>query len=106
IFIGLFMRGPSWAWYWPWEDWTVPKQTLSTSWSLDWLWGSLLIAGYFTLGMALPAVLLPKFRKALGLPRYLITMFLLLMMIAVPMKIVLRLAFDVKYVLPTPWFNI
>ena len=28
IFIGLFMRGPSWAWYWPWEDWTVPKETV------------------------------------------------------------------------------
>ncbi len=106
IFIGLFMRGPSWAWYWPWEDWTVPKETLSTTWSPYWLWGSLMIVGYFTLGLALPAILLPKFRKALGVGRYIITMILLLLMIGVPTKIVLRLVFDMKYVLTTPWFNI
>ena len=106
IFIGLFMRGPSWAWYWPGEDWMVPKETLSTMQNLSPLLGGLLIAGYFTLGIVLPTVLLPKFRKALGPPRYFITMFLLLMMFAVPMKIVLRLAFDLKYVLATPWFNI
>ena len=106
IFIGLFMRGPSWAWYWPWEDWTVPKQTLSTTWSPYWLWGSLLIAAYFTVGLVLPTIVRPQFRRALGLPRYILTMVLLLLMIGVPTKIMLRLLFDVKYILPTPWFNI
>ena len=51
IFIGLFMRGPSWAWYWPWEDWTVPKETVAATWNLPALWGSLLLAGYFALGL-------------------------------------------------------
>jgi len=104
IFIGMFMRGPNWAWYWPWEDWTIPKQTLSVTWSL--LWGSLLLMAYFALGMLLPALLLPKFVKALGPARYLVTMILLLLMIAVPAKIALRLLLDIKYVLATPWFNI
>ncbi len=106
IFIGLLMRGPSWAWYWPWEDWTVPKQTLSITWNLPTLWGSLLVLAYFTFGLTLPALLLPKFRRALGLPRYIITMVLLLLMIGVPTKILLRLAFNIKYILHTPWFNL
>ena len=106
IFIGLYMRGPSWAWYWPWEDWTVPKETLSATHNLPPLVGLLSCAAYFAIGLILPALLLPKFRKDLGTTRYIITMVLLLLMIAVPIKIVLRLAFNVKYVLITPWFNI
>ncbi len=106
IFIGLFMRGPSWAWYWPNEDWTIPKPTISATWNLPLWGGSLLLIGYFALGLALPAMLLPKFRKDLGLPRYIITMILLLLMIGVPTKIVLRLMFNIKYFLHTPWFNI
>ena len=105
IFIGMYMRGPSWAWYWPWEDWTVPKETLTTR-DLPPLLGAAALAGYFAAGLILPAIVFPRFRKSLGTTRYVITMVLLLMMIAVPAKIVLRLAFDIKYVLPTKWFNI
>jgi hypothetical protein len=100
------MRGPSWAWYWPWEDWTVPKETLTTSHNLPPSLGALALTGYFAAGLILPAILLPQFRKNLGTTRYVITMVLLLLMIAVPAKIVLRLVFDIKYVLSTPWFNI
>ncbi len=106
IFIGMFMRGPNWAWYWPWEDWAIAKQTVWATWNLPLLWGGLLLGAYFALGMALPAILLPKFRRALGPGRYIITMLLLLLMIGVPAKIMLRLAFDIKYVLVTPWFHI
>ena len=106
IFIGLFMRGPSWSWYWPWENWTIAKETLTTSHNLPPLEGGLAVAAYLALGLILPAILFPGFRKSLGTTRYIFTMILLLLMIAVPMKIVLRLAFDIKYVLTTPWFNI
>jgi len=106
ILVGLFLRGPSWAWYWPWEDWTIPKQTVSVTWNLPTLWGSLGLVVYFGLGLWLPAILLPEFRKKLGWPRYVITMVLLLLMIAVPGKILLRLTLNLKYILHTPWFNI
>jgi quinol-cytochrome oxidoreductase complex cytochrome b subunit len=106
ILIGLFMRGPSWGWYWPWQDWTVPKETVATTQNIPTLWGGLLLAGYFAIGLIVPGLLFPKFRKALGPVRYVVTMTLLLLMIGVPAKIVLRLAFDIKYVFTTPWFNI
>jgi hypothetical protein len=106
IFIGLFLRGPSWAWYWPGEDWTVPKATAAVTQNLPAAWGALLVAGYFAVGLSLPAFVFPAFRKALGLVRYLVTMVLLLLMIGVPMKILLRLALGIKYILVTPWFNV
>jgi quinol-cytochrome oxidoreductase complex cytochrome b subunit len=106
IFIGLFMRGPSWAWYWPWENWTEQKETLSATWNLPVLWGAVAMAGYFGLGLLVPARLFPKFYRALGPVRYIVTMTLLLLMLGVPAKIVLRLAFNVKYILTTVWFNI
>ncbi len=106
IFIGLFMRGPSWAWYWPWEDWTVPKETVATTWNLPALWGGLLLLAYFALGLTLPAILLPKFRKMMGAVRYVITMVLLLLMFGVLAKILVRLVWGIKYVFLTDWFNI
>ena len=106
IFIGLFMRGPNWAWYWPWEDWTVPKATVSATRNLSTATGTALLIGYFAIGLVLPAVLFSRFRKALGPGRYVFTMLLLLLMMGVPAKIFLRIVLNVKYVLSTPWFNI
>ncbi|MFV1965045.1 MAG: cytochrome b N-terminal domain-containing protein [Pirellulaceae bacterium] len=106
IFIGLFIRGPSWAWYWPWEDWSVAKETTSTTWNLTPFAGGALLATYFGAGLILPAFIWPSFHKALGTTRYAVTMLLLLMMMGVPIKMGLRLALNIKYVLITPWFNI
>ncbi len=111
IFIGLFMRGPSWAWYWPREDWTVPKETGLATWNIPAPWGGVFLAGYFALGLIVPAWLFPKFRKSLGPVRYVVTIVLLLLMIGVPAKIVLRRTLNIKYVFTLVfnhkvWFNI
>lgn len=34
IAIGTFMRGPNWAWYWPWESWASHKPLPPPTWSL------------------------------------------------------------------------
>ncbi len=34
IAIGTFMRGPNWAWYWPWESWAVHKPLPAPTWNL------------------------------------------------------------------------
>lgn len=34
ITIGTFMRGPNWAWYWPWESWASHKPLPPPTWSL------------------------------------------------------------------------
>ncbi len=44
--------------------------------------------------------------KKLGFMRYNIVAFLFLTMAALPIKMILRIAFNIKYILVTPWFNI
>lgn len=34
IVIGVFTRGPNWAWYWPWEDWAMHKPPPPPTWDL------------------------------------------------------------------------
>ncbi|MCH8325324.1 MAG: hypothetical protein IIB83_01965 [Bacteroidetes bacterium] len=65
---------------------------------------------YFGFGMILPYYYLKKRKKEflvkLGMTRYIILTFLFLMMIGLPIKIILRLALNIKYIWVTPWFNI
>jgi hypothetical protein len=99
IMVGSTMRGPSWQLYMPWESWLFHKPNPPDSWSFP-LWAGLLVlGGYFTVGMALPALLFREWAEEKGLIRYGIIVSHLLVMLAVPIKIILRLAFNVKYVL-------
>lgn len=118
ILIGVFCRGPGWAWYWPWESWETPHpQDLSSRNLTDlvgisadpWAFiaGGLAVAGWYGLG-ALFYRWQRRRIEASGLDpvRYGVVAFLFLTMLAIPLKIALRLALDVKYVWVTPWFNI
>ena len=66
IAIGTFMRGPNWAWYWPWEDWIHHKPPPPPTWSLPNLAGVLALGCYFGLGLVLPKLVRKDipFRKA------------------------------------------
>ncbi len=106
IIIGLFFRGPSWQWYWPWESWAVHKPVTSITKNFPLWFGIVVVSLYFILGVTLSRIFLVKFYKQLGFARYLITVFFVLSMFGVLGKIILRLLFDVKYIIHTPWFNI
>ncbi|CUS85931.1 hypothetical protein JGI6_01091 [Candidatus Kryptonium thompsonii] len=49
---------------------------------------------------------MPDFAEKFGLTRYVITSYLFLTMIALPIKMILRWTLNVKYVWVTPWFNV
>jgi len=106
IFTGYFLRGPNWQFYWPWESWATVKELEVQLWSLSPAAGLMSIAAYFALGMIIPRFIKPDFCKSCGPKRYKIIMASILLMYAVPIKILLRLSFHIKYVLVTPWFNI
>ncbi|MBI2069136.1 MAG: cytochrome bc complex cytochrome b subunit [Elusimicrobia bacterium] len=57
IFIGQYCRGPSWAWYWPWEDWSVHKPLPPKTWDVPNMIGGPLMLFYFGLGMGLPRLI-------------------------------------------------
>jgi hypothetical protein len=106
IFIGEFFRGPDWQMYWPWEAWTLKEATDEQLWSFPWWVGLPALAAYFAAGILIPQRLWPWLRAGLGRGRYVLVMTLALLMYSVPIKIVLRLLFGVKYVLETAWLNI
>ncbi|MBI5055129.1 MAG: hypothetical protein HZB61_00735 [Nitrospirae bacterium] len=106
IFIGYFFRGPNWQIYLPWESWEQVKDLEENLWSLNPVIGLIFIAAYFCLFMILPGMIKKDFHKRYGPIRYVIVMLALASMYFVPVKIFLRLAFGIKYVLVTPWFNV
>lgn len=106
ILIGYYLRGPSWQLYWPWESWAVEKPLRDPTWSLPLPWGIALLAAYGASGLVLPALLWPDFLRRLGRRRYLVVVGLLLLMGGVVLKMALRLALNLKYILVTPWLNL
>jgi hypothetical protein len=106
IIVGTFFRGPSWHFYWPWESWLVEKHAGEALHSLPVFVGAASLGFYFIGGTLLPAIINKGLLKRFGTIRYLIIVFLLLAMLLVPIKILLRLAFGIKYILITPFLNI
>lgn len=122
IMIGVFMRGPGWQWFWPWQTWdagrtlTQINKDLSEFFGvksrsfLGMIIGVIPIAVYYGVGILLSYRYFkrkqPSLLTSMGKTRYFTLCILLLTMFALPIKIVLRLVFNLKYVLVTPWFNI
>jgi len=106
ILIGQFLRGPNWQFYWPWEDWAVAKSAEESLVNMPQWAGIVFLMVYTAVGLALPALLIKGVLRKMGTVRYLAAFFLVLLMYAVPIKIILRLVFNIRYILTTPWFNI
>ena len=122
IIVGVFMRGPGWLWFWPWEEWDSHRIVADTNYDLTqfigidsksllgFIIGGGLISIYFFLGMTVPYILMKmknsQMLEKLGIIRYSIVAFLFLSMFGLPIKMVLKLVFHLKYIWVTPWFNI
>lgn len=106
IAVGALFRGAGWEWYWPWEDKSVDKITLLSTKDLPPAIGGALVFLYFGLGLLIPAMVKKGYYKKKGAVRYTIQTVLILMMFGVLGKVLLRLLFNIKYILVTPWFNI
>lgn len=119
IFVGTFMRGPGWYFFWPWQTWDPHKVVALTNVDLHELFGIhnkllanifgfIVVGGYFAL---IPIYWFWK-RKSMpvlekmGMVRYSIVAFLFLSMMALPIKMLLRWTLNIKYVWVTPWFNV
>ncbi len=128
IITGTFLRGPNWNFFGPFEIWDVHKVVpllnvnLSEIIFIKWLgWGMpkqwfireapgiFLLLFYFTVPPAILTMSVFKnTQKKMDLARYGIFMFLLLMMVSLPIKMYLRWAFNLKYIVAIPefFFNI
>jgi len=128
IVIGTLIRGPGWMWFWPGMTWDhnrlifevnqdLPDIVL-TNWLgiksplLKSLFGATLIGLYSVgawIGIHKLIVSTPLSRKIyarMSLLQYITMQIFMITMLALPVKIALRLLFRIKYVLVTPWFNV
>jgi hypothetical protein len=122
IMIGTFFRGPGWNLFWPWQKWDPHKVVALTNVDLpylvgfrDYFWSavfSLVMIGlFFVVVISLFYAFVVKikgkeFIERWGMVRFSITAALIALMVSLPAKMALRLLFNVKYVLVTPWINI
>ncbi|NTW48402.1 MAG: cytochrome C [Chlorobiales bacterium] len=122
IVIGVFFRGPGWLWYWPWQEWDHQRVIFEASMDLTdvigisarsfagFIIGGIVVTLYMVGGMVGPYLYWkkknPKFLEQLGMTRYITVVFLFITMMSIPIKMVLRLVFLIKYVWITPWFNV
>lgn len=129
IVVGQFLRGPSWQIYWPFIDYDIGghswvregvslKEAGGTLTSFSFSSGLTLLALYGVIGMAAPLVIprmlpnskicrkLREYTDAMGILKYVIVQANVLLMLGTVGKMILRLAFNVRYIIETPWFKI
>jgi len=118
IILGTFLRGPGWNFFAPWELWDAHKVVAMVNVDLhEWIgirsklganiFGATLVGAYFSLGFVYYFWKKDGWLiKQLGAGRYGVFAFLFLTMAALPIKMILRIVFNIKYIWVTPWFNV
>ncbi|MSO57174.1 MAG: hypothetical protein EXQ55_09700 [Acidobacteria bacterium] len=128
IVLGTFLRGPNWNFFGPFEFWDIHKLEALTNvnlseyvwvralgrgtpnaWYLRELFGVLLVLFYvFALPVLLAKMWFKSYYEKLGGPRYYVGAFLFLMMMSLPIKMLCRWLFNLKYIVAIPefFFNI
>jgi hypothetical protein len=118
IILGTFLRGPGWNFFAPWELWDQHKVVAMVNVDLhEWfgirsklgagIFGAVIVGAYFSLIFVYYYWKKDSaFIKQLGAARYGVTAFLFLTMMALPIKMILRIFFNIKYIWVTPWFNV
>ena len=128
IILGTFLRGPNWNFFGPFEYWDIHKlepltnvqlseyvwvralgRGLPENWFIREFFGLILTAFYvFGLPVVLAKTVFRGYYEKLGPTRFYVTVFLFLAMLSLPIKMLSRWLFNLKYVVAIPefFFNI
>jgi cytochrome b/b6/petD-like protein len=125
IVLGTFWRGPGWYFFFPWEEWDTHRVVALTNVDLSeffgihtrlsdnslnpvaFIFGGVIVLGYYSLiGTYWFWKRKTDLLKKLGFMKYNIVAFLFLTMMSLPIKMILRISLNIKYIWVTPWFNI
>ncbi len=117
IIMGVFLRGPGWNLFMPWQYWDPHKVVALVSVDLpyafgfrDYTWSAIFGGGvllaYFGLGTGVYFFMERKAMKSVGFLRMFIKIQLALIMMGIVIKIVLRIGFNIKYIMVTPWISV
>ncbi len=127
IMIGTFIRGPGWQWFWPGQYWDHSRLIYEVNRDLpdvvpSWLggpitsnlgkaiFGGIVVIGYYALGGLVLTALFRRLKRVdfqkMSILQYSLMAFFMLTMVALPIKMLIRLSLHIKYVWITPYFNI
>jgi hypothetical protein len=123
VVIGTFIRGPGWMWFWPGQTWDPSRVVFEVNRDLPDLFGftsmvgkvvfgALVIALYFVLaGFAIHKIIIwPGFNRKIyqrmSFLQYATLQVFLILMLLLPIKMLIRHLFRIKYIWVTPWFNV
>ena len=128
IVLGTFLRGPNWNFFGPFEYWDIHKlepltnvqlseyvwvwalgRSLPENWFIREFFGLLLTVLYvFALPVLMGRTVFRSYYEKLGATRFYVTVFLFLMMLSLPIKMLTRWLFNLKYLVSIPefFFNI
>ena len=128
IIIGTMIRGPGWMWFWPGQTWDhnrleftvnrdlhelpILSSIIGKNAVLRFLFGGAVVTGYFIgAGILIHKIITrtPFSRRIyarMSLVQYIVMQTFLILMLSLPLKMIARLLFNIKYVWVTPWFNI
>jgi hypothetical protein len=123
IVIGTLIRGPGWMWFWPGMTWDHNRQVFEINRDLPDIVGiksgigknifGAIVVGIYLVGSAIgihKLITMTPFSRRIyarmSLLQYVIMQTFLVIMLSLPIKILLRLLFRIKYVWVSPWFNI
>ena len=128
VFIGTFIRGPGWVWFPLGRTWDPTYQPYAVNRNLDevfpfsllglkamWaktIFGALAMGAYLgAAGFAIHKLITAtefsrKIYQRMSLIQYVTLQLFLILMLFLPIKILIRLLFNIKYIWLTPWFNV
>ena len=128
IVLGTFLRGPNWNFFGPFEYWDIHKLealtnvqlseviwvqllggALPDNWFIREIFGLIISLAYIAvLPVILAKTVLKSYHEKLGASRFYVSVFLFLMMLSLPVKMMARWIFNLKYIVYIPefFFNI
>src|SRR6202049_2803785 len=120
IVIGTLIRGPGWMWFWPGMTWDHNRLIFEINRDLPDIFGiknsllknlfGLIVIGVYAIAAGIgihklvgSTPLSRKIYARMSLLQYVTMQVFLIIMLALPVKILIRLLFRIKYVWITPW---
>ena len=123
IIIGTLIRGPGWMWFWPGMTWDHNRLEFAVNRDLPDIFGikgrvmkiifGAIVVGLYAVvaGIGIHKLMnwtpfARKIFKRMSLLQIVTMQVFLIIMLSLPIKIIARLLFRIKYVWVTPWFNV
>jgi hypothetical protein len=123
VFIGTFIRGPGWMWFWPGQTWDPSRVVFEVNRELPDVFGisgltARAIFGFVVMVLYVAAagygfhkiITRPGFNRKIyermSILQYVTLQVFLIIMLLLPIKILIRHLFRIRYIWITPWFNV